>query len=300
MIGCSRSPVSMRSYSLTRGNPLQKAPPTINFSKNNPMKTFALPTNSSIDQHRSNSTTRRTSARRSSVTIVGAFTLTELLVVISILSLLMALLAPALKKAREKGKQVMCMSNLRQIILATTAYADENGGKITSQFWDGATAKYWSRILFEQKYMTSRKVFVCPSYYPYTADSNYIYSYGMRMLNNGVAPSIRKYYEAYPVDTRILRISHIASPADFILFGDSIYLGGATPCQWHTFYNLEGDAFGGLCWIHLRHSNMANIAFVDGHIEACDENRIKAAFQAEDASGPIRVYNNLTSVQLYP
>ncbi|MBI1336076.1 MAG: prepilin-type N-terminal cleavage/methylation domain-containing protein [Phycisphaera sp.] len=52
-----------------------------------------------------------------------AFTLVELLVVISIVVLLVALLLPALKRARYKAREVACAANLRQIVTGLTTYA---------------------------------------------------------------------------------------------------------------------------------------------------------------------------------
>jgi prepilin-type N-terminal cleavage/methylation domain-containing protein len=59
-----------------------------------------------------------------------AFTLIELLVVIAIIALLMAILMPALERAREQGKRIACLNNLRQLMLAWNFYADDNDGQI--------------------------------------------------------------------------------------------------------------------------------------------------------------------------
>ena len=56
----------------------------------------------------------------------SGFTLIELLVVISIVAVLMSMLLPALKKAREGARMTICGSNVRQIHLALNLYADEH------------------------------------------------------------------------------------------------------------------------------------------------------------------------------
>jgi prepilin-type N-terminal cleavage/methylation domain-containing protein/prepilin-type processing-associated H-X9-DG protein len=61
-----------------------------------------------------------------------AFTLIELLVVIAIIAILMAILFPALNRAREQGRRAVCLSNLKQLALAWIMYADENDDKIVN------------------------------------------------------------------------------------------------------------------------------------------------------------------------
>ena len=53
------------------------------------------------------------------------FTLIELLVVIGLVAILAALLFPAFAKARERARQTACLSNLRQLMLGFTQYAQD-------------------------------------------------------------------------------------------------------------------------------------------------------------------------------
>ncbi len=70
----------------------------------------------------------RDGIRNNSTTIRHRFTLIELLVVIAIIAILAALLLPALRQARERGRRAACLSNIRQIAVGVFASAADSDG----------------------------------------------------------------------------------------------------------------------------------------------------------------------------
>jgi len=72
----------------------------------------------------------RITHRQPSFISSNGFTLIELLVVIAVIAVLLAIFLPALRLARERGQRAVCLSNLRQLTLAWTAYADDHDGKL--------------------------------------------------------------------------------------------------------------------------------------------------------------------------
>jgi prepilin-type N-terminal cleavage/methylation domain-containing protein/prepilin-type processing-associated H-X9-DG protein len=63
-----------------------------------------------------------------------AFTLVELLTVIGIIALLIAILLPALNRARESAKTLMCSNHLRQLQLSVFMYVNDNKGFLPAAF----------------------------------------------------------------------------------------------------------------------------------------------------------------------
>jgi len=115
-------------------------------------------------------TLRRDGERRRPIR--AAFTLIELLVTVAIISLLAALLLPALKSAKETANRAVCINNLRQIGLGMFTFAGDNDGSLI--FRDGdiytndqLTGSYNSKVFLISPLINGgyarAEMFYCPS-----------------------------------------------------------------------------------------------------------------------------------------
>jgi len=203
----------------------------------------------------------KVSARRS------AFTLIELLVSVAIIAILVALFFSGLGMVKKKMEATKCLSNLRQIGLALTAYTGEFGGKLPARYADPAREPkvddyglYWPLRLLNLKYITNPDVFYCPSYFPRNnkeadkpVSSGAAQTYGMRDWVLPVTPT--------PANGGIRNhksILAIKNPSDFFLVADSYW----------SAWKSQGYGIGGTDnRIHARHDGKANTLFADGHVK---------------------------------
>jgi len=227
------------------------------------------------------------------------FTLIELLVVIAIIGVLASLLLPALSASRSNARMAQCASNIRQLYLANSLYADDNderyvaaasdifdgfGGKMR---WHGARATSNQRSSFDQPgplapYMDrGGKVKMCPSFLRYAghnAAGNVFESgtggYGYNHIYVG-STSFQTGYNRSGVKQGA-KISDIKNHAGTVMFTDAAFLQPDlieySFCEppfvlgWSPPY--EPSSYRADPSIHFRHRGKVRVIWCDGHVSA--------------------------------
>jgi prepilin-type N-terminal cleavage/methylation domain-containing protein/prepilin-type processing-associated H-X9-DG protein len=218
-----------------------------------------------------------------------AFTLIELLVVIAIIAILAAILFPVFAQAREKARQVSCLSNLKQLGLAWMLYVQDYDEEacpcyyytpdgVSGQYeWDFSQPTYGTYIPgLLSNYEKSGPIHQCPDWsgydigYPYDG-----YAYNTSYIGSDV-PYDGVCYDNVNNCAPPATLAQIQSPASTALFSEGAFYNtdaGYPPVGPWAENQLrspsdENYAFAG--FVDFRHvgANMANVCWADGHAKA--------------------------------
>lgn len=197
------------------------------------------------------------------------FTLVELLVVIAIIALLLSILLPALRAAREHGKRAVCLSNLKQLTAGWMMYAHDNDDNICSA-WVGRNDPYtWVEVVEEGASQTEQRIAMESGVlFPYVKNVQlYKCPTGVRtdMVTYSIVDSMWGSGNIYnpaniPEELYYRKISQIKRPGDKFVFLDEGKWPGS---PWGIWYDRP------MWWDipTVRHSDGTNWSYADGHSE---------------------------------
>lgn len=209
------------------------------------------------------------------------FTLIELLVVISVIALMIAILLPALAKAREVARRSACLSNERQMMIAAAAYmADQRDWFMYQRAPDGEVPNAMSPAQLEDSWLRSmvyyygvtgpEETLICPTVRALygvsdiTAKSSYGAN-GMVTWFGGRDIPDPSSVAAF-VDEQIITASSIVRPQAPGGAGGYNLPAGNFPIERSAWTGWM--RFGSGTLIANTHDDGRNVAFLDGHAEA--------------------------------
>jgi len=200
-----------------------------------------------------------------------AFTLLELLLVVSLIGLLIAVLVPGLASARRAARRVQCAANLRQVGLGWTIYAQENNGTIVpgrpAKFADATRNLYWVGNGYQCRprwfvtmgaesgffafsrpspdpaddnklLVTGHKVFQCPEVPERLNNRNYAYGYNFQFLGNTrfLGNAEANGFIRFPV-----KVENLSTPQT-VMAADALGTAAGKPANARTAYRIDGGS----------------------------------------------------------
>lgn len=216
----------------------------------------------------------------------GGFTLIELLVILAVLGVVAAMLLPVLAQARERARQAVCASNLRQLALANSLYAQDHDGYFVPaapEFFTRDARRWFGVRNAEGRFEPREGALV-----PYLRDGGALrrcLSFRTEVgfdqgtggyVYNHIAVGGRVWWEGYRAEAfdRSAREAELPRPSETAMFADGALDIGVGLAEYGFLEPPPAVATripGARSLdppVHFRHHRRANVAFVDGHVRA--------------------------------
>jgi prepilin-type N-terminal cleavage/methylation domain-containing protein/prepilin-type processing-associated H-X9-DG protein len=190
------------------------------------------------------------------------FSLIELIVVVGIIAILIALLFPSLMRVRHQARTLVCLSNLRQIGLATVMYRNDHAGRwFACGGWDydeqGRQRTTFTYDMLLMRYLSnSARTFACPDDSVQRSAAAGVRSYSLndRMYN----PSVEVEHQAIPAGA-------IPRPTETIVLSEHFVEGNALRSPAYHVLGGPVDGAGRSNFYYHNANRMSNVLWFDGH-----------------------------------